>query len=417
MPQVEPHARHAAGAQHGRAVGQHGARAFPHLHAARQAGRAGKPVVQHLVERLHGAGVDGVGPPADLGRAGHAHALAQARDGDLVALVHHAAARADDGLGHVRADRVAVYRTQRHVQAQRRQPGGRLHAGAQHHGVEALAAAVPLQRGGRRGAGRVHRGVEAKLRAQRLRGVAQDDGELAAVAHFVLRQVDGTEQRGVGLERGLDGARLLAADFVKHHAGLAQHRQPRLHDALLLLAAQQHQVTLAALEFVFHARGHLVQALAAVESQALQLRAVGGVGAGIAGAQPAAHPAQVGHGQRPRHAHRGVARQQVADDLARHARRGPGRDVAGRQHAGVGKAGALGHAGVALEYGDLVAIKGQFVRGSDADDAGAEDGDVHGAAGRGFARAKILGFCSSLGTSPGAAKQIANRPSRGVAPA
>ena len=35
---------------------------------------------------------------------------------------------------------------------------------------------------------------------------------------------------------------------------------------------------------------------------------------------------------------------------------------------------------MALEHRDLVAVGGQFVRGRDADDAGADDGDAHGSA-------------------------------------
>ena len=417
MAQVQPHARHAAGAQHGRAVGQHGACAFPHLHAARQAGRAGVPVVQHLVEGLHGAVVDGVGATADLGRAGHAHALAQARDGDLEALVHHAAARAQAPVGHGRADRIAIHRPQRQPDAQRRQQRGRLHAGADHHGVEALglAGAGRAQGGGRRRVERQHRRAKAKARAQGLGRVAQDDGELAAVAHLVLGQMNRAGQRRGGVQRGLDGAGLRAVDFMKHHAGLAQHGQAGLRHLALALAAQQHHVAGAALERVVHALGHLVQALAAVEGQALQERAVGGVGVGPAGAQPARHPVQVGAGQRPRHAHRGVARQQVAQHLGRHAWRGQRRDVARGQHAGVGKAGALGHAGMALEDSDLVAVGGQFVRGGDADDAGAEDGDVHGCRAVGAGRWAIIPwFCCSdpvnLGPAPRATRQIANQP-------
>ena len=69
--------------------------------------------------------------------------------------------------------------------------------------------------------------------------------------------------------------------------------------------------------------------------------------------------------------------EQVAQHLARHAGRGPRRDVAGRDDAGVGEAGFRGDAAAALEDGDLVAVGGQFVGGGDADDAGADDGDAH----------------------------------------
>jgi hypothetical protein len=85
------------------------------------AGRAGKPVVQHLVEGLERGGALGVQRAADFGAAGHAHAVAQARDRDLVALVHQRAARRVQRLADRRADRVAVHRRQRDLQAQRAQ--------------------------------------------------------------------------------------------------------------------------------------------------------------------------------------------------------------------------------------------------------------------------------------------------------
>ena len=62
VAEVEPHARDAAGAEDGRAVRQHGAGAFPLLHAGLQRGGTRKPVVQHLVERLQrGAAVHPTG--------------------------------------------------------------------------------------------------------------------------------------------------------------------------------------------------------------------------------------------------------------------------------------------------------------------------------------------------------------------
>jgi len=79
-----------------------------------------------------------------------------------------------------------------------------------------------------------------------------------------------------------------------------------------------------------------VQPLSAVEGQALQARAVGQVAFERAGLLPAAHPAQFARAQRPAQLDRTVGRQQRAQHLRAHAGRGPGRDVARGDHAGVG---------------------------------------------------------------------------------
>jgi len=51
---------------------------------------------------------------------------------------------------------------------------------------------------------------------------------------------------------------------------------------------------------------------------------------------------------------------------------------AGASQAAGGKAVLGGGGVVAVEYGDGMAVGGQFVSGGDADDAGAHDGDLHG---------------------------------------
>ena len=64
-------------------------------------------------------------------------------------------------------------------------------------------------------------------------------------------------------------------------------------------------------------------------------------------------------------------------DLGRHARRGPGRDVAGRDQAGVGEAAPDGDRAAALEHRHLVAVDGELVGRRHADHAGPDDGDAH----------------------------------------
>ena len=59
--------------------------------------------------------------------------------------------------------------------------------------------------------------------------------------------------------------------------------------------------------------------------------------------------------------------EQVLEHFLGHAGRGPGRDVARCDDAGVGEAGLFGRRRAALEHRDLVAVTAQFVRGGHAD--------------------------------------------------
>ena len=137
---VEPDAGSAAGAEHGRTVGQHRPRALPALR--RRAPRhAGEPVVEHLVERRLGVTALALAVAADLGAAGDAHAIAHPRDRDLVALVHQRRARLEVQMLLVvaqrRGDRIAVDRDQRQMHAERREQRSRADGGADDDGVEA----------------------------------------------------------------------------------------------------------------------------------------------------------------------------------------------------------------------------------------------------------------------------------------
>ena len=72
-----------------------------------------------------------------------------------------------------------------------------------------------------------------------------------------------------------------------------------------------------------------------------------------------------------------MATEEVADDLARHTGRRPGRDIAGGHDAGVGEAGLLCRGAPAFNHGHLVAVCGQLIGSGDADDAGTDDGHPH----------------------------------------
>ena len=72
-----------------------------------------------------------------------------------------------------------------------------------------------------------------------------------------------------------------------------------------------------------------------------------------------------------------MAAQQVAQHLAGHTRCSPRRDRARCNHACIGKTGFFSGGAPAFKYRDFMAINRQLVRGSDANDACAYDGDLH----------------------------------------
>ena len=335
--------------------------------------------MQHFVERLQCGRAFVRQGAADLGAAGHPHPHAEAGDGDLVALVHHRAARGVERFAQGCADGIAIHRRHRQLQAQRAQQRGGRYTGAQHHGIKHLGRrhAGQHQLGPHAGGDIRHRGVETELRAQQLGLAAQQQGELAAVAHAVVGQVDGAGKVGVAAQGGLDGPCGGIVELQEAGAGLAQHLQTGLHQLLVLGRAQQHGVAGAALVVQPELFGELVQAGPAVEGQALHTRPVGQVGGRVAGTQPAGHPGQVAGGQGPLQLDWRMPAEQVTQHFGRHARCGPGGDVAGGDHAGIGKAGFFGSGAAALEHGDFMAVGGQFIRGGDADDAGPHDGDFH----------------------------------------
>ena len=65
-----------------------------------------------------------------------------------------------------------------------------------------------------------------------------------------------------------------------------------------------------------------------------------------------------------------MAAEQVAEYLARHAGRSPGRHIAGGNDPRIGKAGLFGDRVVLLNDGDFVAVSGQLISRGDTYDAG-----------------------------------------------
>jgi len=109
------------------------------------------------------------------------------------------------------------------------------------------------------------------------------------------------------------------------------------------------------------------------------------------------------HGEAPAHqAHvqvraddqRPVLHQQPLDRLQRHARSGPGRRVTRRHLAGIGVAGFLAGRVLAVDHRDLVAGLRQKPRARHADDAAAQNDDLH-------ARHSLPNRCVSLSRATG----------------
>ncbi len=210
--------------------------------------------------------------------------------------------------------------------------------------------------------------------------IGQGVGEFEAVAGLVARQAQAADEqvaRGLQTRLGADAAVLV--QHFERDAAFAQDFGVLVDAVQLLLRAEQLQralgavIVLKAQLFVQLCLHHL-----AVVGQAHHARLVQGIAAGGAVAQ---------QGQQPTHGRgvdlgvqdqRGVAHEQPLDRLGRNAGRGPGRGIAGRDLARIGEAGLQRRAGLAVDDGHLMTLAGQVVGGGHADDAGAENCDLHG---------------------------------------
>ena len=187
----------------------------------------------------------------------------------------------------------------------------------------------------------------------------------------------GTMKDHVGIERWFNFSCVGRADFLEGHTSITQYLQTGLHHLAVPGRAQQHHVAIAAFIVQFQSRGNVVQPLPAVERQTLKLRAMRQIGIKFAGTIKLPHPDQIATGQRQADLDRCVTTQQMPQDLARHAGRCPWRDVSRCDQARVGKAGFLGGSTPALQYTDLMAVAGQLVGRCHANNAGANDCNLH----------------------------------------
>jgi hypothetical protein len=201
--------------------------------------------------------------------------------------------------------------------------------------------------------------------------------ELPAVAHAILRQVHCRVQAPGQVQRGLDPAGARGVDDFVRHTQRAQQRQPGLRLRQFGFAAQQDHIARHLFVLQMQVAREFQRALAAEARQIVHGPAVGLMDLRAAGAPPLPQPGQVGQHTGAAEADRRMPAQQVADDLGGHAGRGPGRDVAGGDHTGVGEAGFFGHAAAALIHRDLVTLGRELVGRGDANDARTDDSDSH----------------------------------------
>ena len=318
----------------------------------------------------------------DLGHAADADAVAQAGDRHLVALIHDGR---DGGGGFVDdrgGDRIALHRIDRQGHAQRLDHLRRVGAQRQHIGVGRDHALVGLDPGDAAALGDQSLNRRAVLEGHALRRrrvVGQGVGEFEAVAGLVARQAQAADEQvagGLQARFGADAAVLV--QHLERDAAFAQDLGVLVDAVQLFLRAEQLQRALGAVvvlkaQLLVQRRLHHL----AVFGQTHHPRLVQRIAGRGAVAQQGQQPAHGRHVQMRMQNQRGVTHEQPLDRLGRDAGRGPGRGVAGRDLARIGEAGLQRRAALAVDDDDLVPLTGQVVGGGHADDAGAEDCDLH----------------------------------------
>jgi hypothetical protein len=91
--------------------------------------------------------------------------------------------------------------------------------------------------------------VETKLHPQALRLIFEQQGKLAAVAHFVAWQLNRRSKRRLGMECRLDRPGLRGFELAERDAGVTQHLQAGLHPVAVAFGAQQYQEAVTAVVF------------------------------------------------------------------------------------------------------------------------------------------------------------------------
>ena len=229
-------------------------------------------------------------------------------------------------------------------------------------------------------------------------------GKGAGVARLVAGGVGAPgDVWAIVLERWLDAQQLLAADHLAVHT-VAGHQFGRLGCRFKRMGVVEIVGDTVLQTLVLDAGGghHLFKGGVAIGAQGDELLHIALKGGVVAIGQKLQAPGVLA----PAGAKRVLrAKQQwrlfAQHPLERLERRlavGPGFAIAHRDLPGVGKTGFQCGAALALDHGHLVAALGQMPGGADADDAGAQDDDVHGAqvcAIAGRSNSKITGFAQT----------------------
>ena len=200
-----------------------------------------------------------------------------------------------------------------------------------------------------------------------------------AVAGLILRQPEPADELGPRSgERRLRGNAAGRIEHLVRYAILLEHRDVACGAVELLLLAKQLQRAAAALVILDAGLGpQRPQAVAAVFGDRNHPALVDGVALCRAVAQQLQPPdPHDGIELRPDH-QRAVAHQQPFDGFHRHARPRPGRGIAGRHFAGIGKTGFARGLALTVDDRDLMACARQIIGRGDADDATAENDDFH----------------------------------------
>ncbi|MNX78959.1 hypothetical protein D3C86_1105720 [compost metagenome] len=207
--------------------------------------------------------------------------------------------------------------------------------------------------------------------------LVQPSHEHRAVARFVLGKVQAASQRRVGGQAGFDPPAPGGIHQLMGYVVLAQDGQCRRGEVKIPLGAEQLQIAARLLVLDLEFRAQPVQAVAAVERQALHAQLVGAIALRLALAQPAADPAPHGRIGAGPEDNGGFALEQRPQDLTRHARCGPRRDIARRDHTGIAEAGLLRRRAAPLEHRHGETGLAQIPGRAHADHAGTDHDHMH----------------------------------------
>ena len=176
-------------ADHRRAVRRHRAQAAPERRLGEIAA-AREQIGQRVIERGAACVVELARIAGDFGGAADADAIAEARDRDFVALVHHGRFRRAGGVLDRHRDRIALHRIDRQRNAKRRNQPRRPASEREHVGVGLQHARAGRDTTDARAIrdDAIDAGIEHEAHAERFGMLGQRLREHVAVAGLVLRQ-------------------------------------------------------------------------------------------------------------------------------------------------------------------------------------------------------------------------------------